>query len=159
MNIIYIAGGIVALGLVCLSGHRTVETGGILMTAERFTSDRLVSGRARRCWPSRWARTWRACTKGNPRSLDRVLGPVERFLYRLFGIRADQEMDWKTYTDRGVVVQRDRGCVAVCLAAAAGHAAAEPARVWRGRRRTLSFNTAISFTTNTNWQGYSGEVT
>ena len=36
--------------------------------------------------------------EGQSTWLDRVLGPVERFLYRLFGIRADQEMDWKTYT-------------------------------------------------------------
>jgi K+-transporting ATPase ATPase A chain len=35
--------------------------------------------------------------EGQPIGLDRVLGPVERFLYRLAGVRPEQEMDWKRY--------------------------------------------------------------
>ena len=35
---------------------------------------------------------------GQPVGIDRVLGPLERLLYRLFGTRADAEMDWKAYT-------------------------------------------------------------
>ncbi len=35
--------------------------------------------------------------EGKPFGLDRVLGPVERLIYRLSGVRPDEEMDWKVY--------------------------------------------------------------
>ena len=35
--------------------------------------------------------------QGEPIGLDHILGPVERFLYRLSGVREDEEMDWKGY--------------------------------------------------------------
>jgi K+-transporting ATPase A subunit len=35
--------------------------------------------------------------EGKPFGLDRVLGPVERLIYRLSGVRSDEEMNWKTY--------------------------------------------------------------
>jgi len=90
--------------------------------------------------------------------LDRLFGPVERLLYRLFGIRPEEEMDWKIYT---VAVLLFSVIGAVTLYALQrfqdilplnpqGLSAVSP---------DSSFNTAISFTTNTNWQGYSGEVT
>ena len=34
---------------------------------------------------------------GQPSALDRVLGPLERLIYRLCGVRATDEMGWKTY--------------------------------------------------------------
>ena len=34
---------------------------------------------------------------GQSSGLDRVLGPLERLIYRLCGVRPDQEMSWKTY--------------------------------------------------------------
>jgi len=96
--------------------------------------------------------------EGQSTPLDPVLGPVERLLYRLFGIRADQEMDWKTYTIAVLLfsvigalslyaVQRLQGMLPLNPQ---GFGAVSP---------DSSFNTAISFTTNTNWQGYGGETT
>ncbi len=96
--------------------------------------------------------------EGQSTPLDRVVGPVERFCYRLFGIRPDQEMDWKIYTVAVLLfsvigalslyaLQRLQGILPFNPQ---GLAAVSP---------DSSFNTAISFTTNTNWQGYSGEVT
>ena len=35
--------------------------------------------------------------EGKPFGLDRILGPFERLIYRLTGVRADEEMDWKVY--------------------------------------------------------------
>jgi K+-transporting ATPase ATPase A chain len=90
--------------------------------------------------------------------LDPVLGPVERFLYKLSGVNADEEMDWKQnavamliFNAAGILVvyglQRLQG---VLMLNPQGFDAVTP---------DSSFNTAVSFATNTNWQGYSGETT
>jgi K+-transporting ATPase ATPase A chain len=99
-----------------------------------------------------------AVLQGKPVVLDRVLGPVERLLYRLCGVDAQEEMDWKGYalamflfSVAGVVVlyalQRAQGWLPLNPD---GMTAVEPG---------LAFNTAMSFITNTNWQAYSGEST
>ncbi|MGH7257234.1 MAG: potassium-transporting ATPase subunit KdpA [Nitrospiraceae bacterium] len=96
--------------------------------------------------------------EGRPCGTDRVLGPVERMLYRLCGIRTGDEMDWKTY---GIAMLLFNGIGLVALYALqrcqgflplnpAGMVAVAP---------DLAFNTAASFTTNTNWQAYAGEAT
>ena len=95
---------------------------------------------------------------GRPIWLDRALGWLERLIYRLCGVRADQEMDWKVYAltmllfnVAGVLVvyavQRVQGVLPLNPA---GFGAVSP---------DSSFNTAVSFATNTNWQGYGGEST
>ncbi|MBN8637439.1 MAG: potassium-transporting ATPase subunit KdpA, partial [Anaerolineae bacterium] len=91
-------------------------------------------------------------------ALNRIFAPVERGLYRLFGTRADVEMNWKTYALAFLafnligllivyVVQRAQGSLPLNPA---GLASVSP---------DSSFNTAISFASNTNWQGYGGETT
>ena len=96
--------------------------------------------------------------EGQSTPLDRVLGPVERLLYRLFGTRPDQEMDWKTYAVAMIffnaigllglyALERLQGLLPLNPQ---GMAAVVP---------DLSWNTAVSFTTNTNWQSYGGETT
>lgn len=37
--------------------------------------------------------------EGRPCGLDRVLGPVERLVYRLAGVRPDRESDWRRYAE------------------------------------------------------------
>ena len=87
-----------------------------------------------------------------------LLGPVERWTYRLLGVDPAREMGWKIYTLSvllfsvvGMVVlyalQRLQGVLPLNPQ---GFAAVPP---------TLSFNTAVSFVTNTNWQAYGGETT
>jgi potassium-transporting ATPase potassium-binding subunit len=87
-----------------------------------------------------------------------VLRPVERLLYRAASVNQDDEMTWKTYalalllfSAIGVVVvygfQRLQGILPLNPQALS---AVSPGS---------AFNTAISFVTNTNWQGYSGETT
>ncbi|MBE7435726.1 MAG: potassium-transporting ATPase subunit KdpA [Anaerolineales bacterium] len=90
--------------------------------------------------------------------LDPILGPVERFLYRLSGIDQRSEMTWKTYAVAmlffnilGLIVvyllQRLQGILPLNPQ---GLGAVTPDSSW---------NTAVSFATNTNWQGYGGETT
>jgi K+-transporting ATPase ATPase A chain len=95
---------------------------------------------------------------GKPSGLDRVLGPLERLIYRLCGVRDGDEMGWKTYA-LAMLLFNLFGIVLVYLLQRAqallplnpqGLVAASP---------DLSFNTAVSFGTNTNWQSYGGEVT
>jgi potassium-transporting ATPase potassium-binding subunit len=90
--------------------------------------------------------------------LDPILAPVERFLYRLAGVNADAEMDWK------------QNAIAMLLLNAAGflvvYAIQRLQFVLPLNPQGLpavspdsSFNTAVSFASNTNWQGYGGETT
>jgi K+-transporting ATPase ATPase A chain len=90
--------------------------------------------------------------------LDPVLRPLERLIYRLSGINPDEEMDWKgnalamlIFNLAGLVVvyglQRLQDLLPLNPQ---GMAAVSP---------DLSFNTAISFASNTNWQAYGGETT
>ena len=90
--------------------------------------------------------------------LDPILGPVEKFLYRLSGIDSQSEMTWKTYAVAMLVfniiglifvysLQRLQGILPVNPQ---GLGAVTPDSSW---------NTAVSFASNTNWQGYGGETT
>jgi K+-transporting ATPase ATPase A chain len=96
--------------------------------------------------------------EGRPCGVDRVLSPVERLIYRLCGVRRDDEMDWKSYG------------LAMLLFNAAGLFALyglQRIQGWLplntqglgGVAPDLAFNTAASFATNTNWQAYGGETT
>jgi potassium-transporting ATPase potassium-binding subunit len=95
---------------------------------------------------------------GDRTFLDPVLRPLERLLYRICGVDEKTEMDWKEYT----VAMLLFSAVSMVLLYAIErlqhwlpwnpqHFPAVPA--------ALAFNTAASFTTNTNWQNYSGEST
>jgi K+-transporting ATPase ATPase A chain len=96
--------------------------------------------------------------EGERTILTAVLGPVERRLYRISGIDETREQNWITYT------------VAMLLFNAAGFAllyALLRLQAWLPLNPAgmsaippdLSFNTAVSFASNTNWQNYSGEST
>lgn len=96
--------------------------------------------------------------QGEHTFLDRVLGPVERFIYRLSGIKPEDDMDWKTYAIAVMlfnvmgllVVYALQRFQAILPLNPQGLGAVTPDSSW---------NTATSFATNTNWQGYGGEVT
>jgi len=86
----------------------------------------------------------------------RVGAPLERGLYRLAGVDAAREMAWKEYA-AGLLLFNALGALTVYLL--------QRCQLWLPlnpqRFANLSsdsaFNTAVSFVTNTNWQGYSGE--
>ncbi|HTP40842.1 MAG TPA: potassium-transporting ATPase subunit KdpA, partial [Nitrospiria bacterium] len=96
--------------------------------------------------------------EGQPIWLDRLLGPAERGIYRLCGIREKEEMGWKSYG------------MAVLWFSAAGFLFLYALQRFQGSlplnppgfgavSADLAFNTATSFITNTNWQAYGGETT
>ena len=96
--------------------------------------------------------------EGQPCGLDRVVGPLERLIYRLCGVRETEEMDWKTY-GIAMLLFNAMGLVALyALQRLQGFLPLNPAGL--GAVTTdLAFNTAASFATNTNWQAYGGETT
>jgi K+-transporting ATPase ATPase A chain len=96
--------------------------------------------------------------QGQPCGLDRVLGPLERLVYRVCGVRQTDEMDWKTY-GIAMLLFNAMGLFALyALQRLQGFLPLNPAGL--GTVTTdLAFNTAASFTTNTNWQAYGGETT
>ncbi len=96
--------------------------------------------------------------KGQSTPLDRLVCPVERLCYRLFGIRPDEEMDWKTYTVAVLLFSMIGAVSLYALQRLQGMLPLNPQRLG-AISPDSSFNTAISFTTNTNWQGYGGETT
>ena len=90
--------------------------------------------------------------------LDRVLGPVERLIYRASGIRPTEDMDWKSYA-AALLVFNTLGLFVVYAQQRLqlalpfnpqGFSAVTPDSAW---------NTAVSFASNTNWQSYGGETT
>ena len=96
--------------------------------------------------------------EGQACGLDRVVGPLERLVYRLCGVRETDEMDWKTY---GIAMLsfNAMGLVALyALQRLQGFLPLNPAGL-RAVTTDLAFNTAASFVTNTNWQAYGGETT
>jgi K+-transporting ATPase ATPase A chain len=96
--------------------------------------------------------------EGQACGLDRVVGPVERLLYRLCGVRPTEEMDWKTYAV-AMLVFNAMGLVALyLLQRLQGLLPLNPAGLG-AVMADLAFNTAASFATNTNWQAYGGETT
>ncbi len=96
--------------------------------------------------------------EGRPIALDRALGWLERLIYRAGGIRRTEEMGWKTYA-LAMLAFNFLGLLAVYfLQRAQGILPLNPQGM-AGVSPDSSFNTAVSFATNTNWQGYAGEST
>src|SRR5215813_7102869 len=95
---------------------------------------------------------------GQPNALDRVFGPLERLIYRLCGVRATDEMGWKTYAIAMLLFNLFGFLAVYALQRLQGALPLNPQGL-PAVSPDSSFNTAISFGTNTNWQGYSGETT
>jgi potassium-transporting ATPase potassium-binding subunit len=96
--------------------------------------------------------------EGQSVGLNRALAPVERLCYRLFGTREDAEMDWKTYAT-AMLLFNLLGLLAVYLLQRLQGALPLNPQGLGAVTPDSSFNTAASFASNTNWQGYGGEVT
>jgi K+-transporting ATPase ATPase A chain len=95
---------------------------------------------------------------GHPTFLSPVLGSVERLLYRATGVKVDDDMHWKRYA-LGALVFNLLGALAVyALQRLQGMLPLNPMDLGAVSPDS-SFNTAVSFATNTNWQGYGGEST
>ncbi len=95
--------------------------------------------------------------------LDPVVRPIERLLYRIFGVDPKRKQTWKQYGSAMLIFSM------VTMLFTYGLLRLQPHLPWHQQidnlpnktdlTPALSFNTAASFTTNTNWQNYSGENT
>jgi len=95
---------------------------------------------------------------GEAKFAQKILGPIENLIYRVLRIDPKQEMTWKTYAV-GLMLFNIAGIFVVYLVQRLqGVLPANPQGL-TAVSPDSSFNTAISFGTNTNWQGYGGETT
>jgi potassium-transporting ATPase potassium-binding subunit len=96
--------------------------------------------------------------EGRPVWITRLGGPLERGLYALAGVRPQEEMSWKSYA-LALIVFNTVGLILVyALQRLQQWLPLNPQGLGAVTAQS-SFNTAVSFVTNTNWQGYSGEAT
>ncbi len=90
--------------------------------------------------------------------LDPLLNPVERLLYRATGIRAEEEMRWTEYLASMLLFSAATLVLTYAVERLQEHLPWNPQHL-AGVAPDLAWNTAISFTTNTNWQSYTPETT
>ncbi len=91
-------------------------------------------------------------------SLDPVLRPLERLTYRLIGVDPQKEHDWKQYT-MAMLLFSFVSCVFTYAILRLQDLLPLNPQGLGPVSPDLAFNTAVSFTTNTNWQSYVGETT
>src|ERR1700736_2248995 len=90
--------------------------------------------------------------------MDPVLRPIERLLYRVTGVDENHEMRWTEYAVAMLLFSVVSMLVLYVMQRAQAFLPFNPQKV-RSVAPALAFNTAASFTTNTNWQNYAGEAT
>jgi len=90
--------------------------------------------------------------------LDPALKPVERLSYRLFGLDSKKEQDWKHYT-LSLLAFSLVGLLFTYAILRLQYILPLNPQGFGPVRPDLAFNTAASFTTNTNWQNYAAEIT
>ncbi|HVM92445.1 MAG TPA: potassium-transporting ATPase subunit KdpA [Terriglobales bacterium] len=90
---------------------------------------------------------------------DPVARPVERLLYRLTGVDENHEMRWTEYAFSMLLFSAVSMLVLYALQRLQGYLPFNPQKFGAVSPAHVAFNTAASFTTNTNWQAYSGENT
>ena len=89
---------------------------------------------------------------------DRVFLPVERFLYKVAHVDPESEQRWRTYVYSLLAYTLVTGLLTYFILRLQAHLPGNPDHL-SDVSQGLSFNTAISFMTNTNWQNYAGEST
>ena len=96
--------------------------------------------------------------QGRPFFLDRILRPFEHLIYKICGIQTQEEMGWKAYL-ASMLFLNLAGLLVIYLVQRIQFYLPLNPQEFPSPSPALAFNTAISFTTNTNWQAYSGETT
>ena len=95
---------------------------------------------------------------GQPVALDRVLGPVERLIYKAIRVKPNTGQDWKTYA-RSVIFFSIAGWILLYAIIRLQSILPMNPENYHAMPWDVSFNTVSSFVTNTNWQFYAGETT
>ena len=91
--------------------------------------------------------------------LDPALRPIERLLYRVTGVDENHEMRWTEYAIAMLLFSMASMVVLYLMERLQGYLPFNPQKFGAVTPAHLAFNTAASFTTNTNWQVYAGETT
>ena len=91
--------------------------------------------------------------------MDPVLRPMERLLYRITGVDEDHEMRWTEYAIAMLLFSAASMLLLYLIQRLQGFLPFNPQKLGAVNPPHLAFNTAASFTTNTNWQNYAGETT
>ncbi|ABY99623.1 potassium-transporting ATPase subunit KdpA [Pseudomonas sp. SbB1] len=108
--------------------------------------------------PAPWlGRFYFKVMEGQRTWLSPLLGPVEQVCYRLAGVNASQEQNWRQYTLALLVFNLAGFLLLFAVLLLQGYLPLNPQHL-PGQEWSLAFNTAVSFVTNTNWQAYSGEA-
>ena len=89
---------------------------------------------------------------------DPILKPLEKITYRLMGVKVEREQDWKQYTVAMLLFSAVSCLFTYAILRLQNHLPLNP-QGFGALAPDLAFNTAVSFTTNTNWQSYTGEAT
>jgi K+-transporting ATPase ATPase A chain len=100
----------------------------------------------------------RVLEPGGKTWMDRPVKPVERLLFRILGVNPEKEQDWRGYT-RSLIVFSLAGLLFTYAVLRLQHLLPLNPQKFGPVPPDLAFNTAASFTTNTNWQNYAGEAT
>jgi K+-transporting ATPase ATPase A chain len=90
--------------------------------------------------------------------LDPVLRPIERLIYKICGVNAEHEMNWRQYAFALLGFSAVSMVLTYLIERAQAHLPWNPQHL-AGVGPDLAWNTAASFTTNTNWQFYTPEAT
>src|SRR5215468_10347240 len=90
--------------------------------------------------------------------LDRLIKPFEQLTYRLMGVKSEKEQNWKEYAFAMLLFSLV-SCLFTYGILRLQHLLPLNPQGFGAVSPDLAFNTATSFTTNTNWQSYSGEST
>ena len=96
--------------------------------------------------------------EGSPTGLNVWFAPVERWIYRLCGVKSEQGMSWKVYAFALMLFNILGLLVVYAIQRFQAGLPLNPMAM-AAVSPDSSFNTAVSFATNTNWQGYGGEST
>jgi potassium-transporting ATPase potassium-binding subunit len=91
--------------------------------------------------------------------MDPVMRPLERLLYRMTGVDEKREMHWTEYAVAMLLFSLVSMLLLYAMERLQRYLPFNPQRLGPVAPAHLAFNTAASFTTNTNWQAYAGETT
>jgi potassium-transporting ATPase potassium-binding subunit len=94
---------------------------------------------------------------GESTPLHRLIEPLERWMYRICGIRPEGEMTWQEYAMALLLFNAAGAFLLYLILRSQAFLPLNPQRI-PAVAPDLAFNTAVSFVTNTNWQSYAGET-
>ncbi len=93
-----------------------------------------------------------------PSRLDKILNPIENFIYKITGVNSEQTMGWKQFFLAGLLLNIVMMVIGFLILVFQGNLPLNPMG-FAGVRPDLAFHTVASFVTNTDLQHYNGEIT